>query len=97
MCGEDGDQVSLHLLSATGKVLVVTRCAYRDAACHAANIKFLVPVHGVVLHDVPEDRSIAHGHHGFGPVFDVFAQPRAQSATEDDDLQRLCCAGASGG
>ena len=41
----------------------------------------------VVAHHVPEDRPVADGHHRLGHGLRVLAQPHAQAAAEDDDLQ----------
>ena len=48
-----------------------------------AEDEVLVPVVGVVLHQVPDDRAVADGHHGLGDVFRVVAEAQALAAAEE--------------
>lgn len=41
---------------------------------------------GIALHHVPKDRVIPDRHHGFGPVFGFFADPRALVPAQDDEV-----------
>ena len=51
-----------------------------------AEDEFLVPMMSVGFHDMPENRPAADRHHGFGAILRLLAQPRAESATENDHL-----------
>jgi len=44
------------------------------------------PVGPVVFHDVPKDRLVADWHHGFGLELGFLAEPRSESAAENDGL-----------
>ena len=41
-------------------------------------------VPGINLHDVPQNRMLADGHHRFGTKLGFLFDPRAQSATKDE-------------
>ena len=66
-------------------------------AVSEAEDELLVPEVRVVAHHVPEDRPVSDGHHGFGDVLGVLAQPHPETTAEQHDLHRspLCSPAAA--
>ena len=48
-----------------------------------------MPVVGVVLHQVPDDRAVADRHHRLGDVLGVIAEAKALAAAEEDDFHGI--------
>src|SRR5262245_17436627 len=71
-----------------GDALVVVEEVVLDGVGLVAQAEdeVLVPVVGVVLHDVPQDRPVADGHHRLGHQVRILADAHAHPAAEKDDL-----------
>ena len=70
-----------------GPLLVVEEVLLDDLALVAqAEDELLVAEIGVVLHEMPQDRSVADLHHRLGHRIAVLANAHALSAAEEDDL-----------
>lgn len=51
-----------------------------------AEDEIFVPVMSIRLHDMPENRTPADGHHRLGPELGFLVQTRAQTPAKNDDL-----------
>ena len=72
-------------------VAIVPRVVFKIIADQVALVtetedKIFVPITGVPLHDVPQNRALADGHHRLGPIFGFFAQTRTFAAAENHCL-----------
>src|SRR3974390_2292507 len=81
----DGDLVGLEIYGGVGfpQVKIAEVILYHVGLETKAQHEAPETMPGVNLHDMPEHRMLADGHHGLGPEFRFLLDARAEAAAQD--------------